>query len=269
MARTVLVVLVLVGLLVAALWWFQSRLVYLPGSDEVPPASAVLPGAEEVTVPTSDGLDLHAWFLPASEPARDVAVLVAHGNAGDRSGRAPLAEALRAEGLSVLLLDYRGYGGNPGTPSEQGLTRDVRAGSAWLAEHGFPAHRVVCFGESVGAAFTARLAAEGRCGGLLLRSPFESLADVAAVHYPFVPSFLLREDLAVTEHLRDVTVPTVVVYGTADSIVPPEQSRAVARAAPNLHAEVVVQGAGHNDLVLLDGDVLVEAVLDLADVVGR
>ena len=268
MARALLVALVVAGLLLAGAWWFQTRLIYLPDSGDVPPASAVLPGAQNVTVRTSDGLGLDAWFVPASEPSREVAVLVAHGNAGNRAGRAPLGEALAAEGLSVLLLDYRGYGGNPGTPSEDGLGLDVRAAHDWLLEQGFPAERIICFGESVGAAFAARLAADGGCGALVLRSPFESLPAVAGVHYPFVPSFLLREELAVREHVRKVGVPTTVVYGTADSMVPAEQSRAVARAAGNLHAEVVVEGAAHNDPVLLFGEPVVTAVVDLASAAG-
>lgn len=267
MARALLAGLVVVSVLLAAVWFLQTRLVYLPDRAGVPAASAVLPDARDVTVRTADDLALDAWFVPAEEPARDVAVLVAHGNAGNRAGRAPLAKALTAEGLSVLLLDYRGYGGNPGTPSEDGLLRDVRAAQGWLVDEGFAVDHIVCFGESVGAAFAAALASEGGCGGLVLRSPFESLAAVAAVHYPFVPSFLLREELAVAEQVREVSAPTTVVYGTADSIVPPEQSRAVARAAANLHAEIAVEGAEHNDAVLLSGDPVVAAVVDLVDLV--
>lgn len=268
MARAVLVVVLVAALLVGAAWLFQRRLVYLPSGGAVPPAAEVLPGARDVVISTSDGLELGAWYVPASAPDREHAVLVAHGNAGNRAGRAPLAEALAAEGLSVLLLDYRGYGGNPGTPSEDGLALDVRAGRQWLLEAAeLPADRLVYFGESVGAAAVAELAVEHPPAALVLRSPFESLAAVARVHYPFVPSGFLREDLAVAEHVSRVQAPTVVIYGTEDSIVPAEQSREVARAAGNLHAEVGVPGADHNDLVLLSGDPVVDAVVDVVDAV--
>jgi len=125
-------VLVLAVLVVAALWAFQRQLVYLPGRQAVPPAATVLPGASDVVLQTEDGLELGAWFLPAAAGAP--AVLVANGNGGSRELRAPLARALAEEGLSVLLFDYRGYGGNPGSPSEQGLARDVRAARRFLLE---------------------------------------------------------------------------------------------------------------------------------------
>jgi fermentation-respiration switch protein FrsA (DUF1100 family) len=112
----------------------QRRLIYLPFPAQVPPAEAVVPGAREVRLRTVDGLALGAWLVEAGEPERGVAVLVANGNAGNRSLRAPLARALASAGLAVLLFDYRGYGGNPGRPSEQGLARDVRAAHRFLIE---------------------------------------------------------------------------------------------------------------------------------------
>ena len=115
-------------------------------------------------------------------------MLVAHGNAGDRAMRAPLAAALAARGMSVLLFDYRGYGGNPGDPTEEGLALDVRAARAYLVDElRVPPERLVYFGESLGSAVVTELATEHPPGGLLLRSPFTELADVAGEHYPFLP----------------------------------------------------------------------------------
>jgi fermentation-respiration switch protein FrsA (DUF1100 family) len=112
----------------------QRRLIYFPFPAQVPRAEAVLAGAREVTLWTVDSLALGAWLVGAGEAERGVAVLVANGNAGNRSLRAPLARALASAGLAVLLFDYRGYGGNPGRPSEQGLARDVRAAHRFLVE---------------------------------------------------------------------------------------------------------------------------------------
>jgi uncharacterized protein len=265
LVRAGLVVAVVLAVLTGLLWGLQRRLVYFPDDGPVPAAAAVLPGGRDVVLQTSDGLRLGAWFLPGRD-AEAPAVLVANGNGGHRGLRAPLAAALAGRGLAVLLFDYRGYGGNPGSPSEEGLARDVRAARAHLLEEaGVPPDRLLYFGESLGAAVVTELATEHPPAGLVLRSPFVDLAAVGAEHYPFLPvRALLRDRYPVAERVAAIRVPTTVVLGGADSIVPPAQSRAVAAAAAGLHRLVEVPGADHNDRVLLDGDALVDAVLELA-----
>jgi len=263
--------LVAVGLVIAvmaagliALWAMQRRLIYFPQTGSpVPPAADVLPGARDLTLRTADGLDLGAWFLPAGTTT----VLVANGNAGDRSVRAPLAAALAARGLSVLLFDYRGYGGNPGTPSEDGLALDVRAAHRYLVDElGVPPGRILYYGESLGAAVVTELATEHPPAGLFLRSPFTELADVGRRHYPFVPvGALLRERYPLAERLRAISVPTTVVYGSADRMIPPALSRAAAGAAAGAVELVEVPGADHNDVALLCGPELIGAVVALAE----
>ncbi|MPZ61752.1 MAG: alpha/beta fold hydrolase [Propionibacteriales bacterium] len=267
MIKAVLVVAAVVILLLVVLWSVQRRLIYFPSPETPPPAASALSGARDVVLQTSDGLELGAWFVPATGTDRGVTVLVANGNAGDRSGRAPLARALSARGLSVLLFDYRGYGGNPGSPSEEGLARDVRAAHRYLVhDAGVDPDRVLYFGESLGSAVVTELATEHPPGGLVLRSPFVDLASVGRAHYPFLPvGTLLRDRYPLRDHLMDVHVPTVVVYGARDSVVPADQSREVARSAPRLQELVAVQGADHNDPALLDGRTLIEAVVGLAD----
>ncbi|MDP5182092.1 alpha/beta hydrolase [Blastococcus sp. BMG 814] len=260
------VVVLLCTLLVSLLWAFQRRLVYLPDAGPLPPAAEAVLGARDVVLETDDGLRLGAWFVPGRTPDAP-GVLVANGNGGHRGLRAPLARELADEGLAVLLFDYRGYAGNPGSPSEAGLALDARAAREFLlGGGGVPADRLVYFGESLGAAVATRLAVEHPPAGLVLRSPFVDLAAVGSEHYPFLPvRALLRDRYPVAEQVRRIEVPTTVVYGGADSIVPPAQSRAVADAAAGLHRVVEVPGADHNDLVLLAGEEVVEAVVELAE----
>ncbi|RBQ19913.1 alpha/beta hydrolase [Spongiactinospora rosea] len=250
-------------LIVGLAWVFQRRLIYLPDPAPVPPAATVLPGGRDVTLTTADGLELGAWSFPPTGEPRGVTVLVAGGNGGNRAYRAPLARALTARGMSVLLMDYRGYGGNPGTPTEEGLALDVQAAGRHLAGSG---ERLIYFGESLGAAVVTRLAAAHPPAGLVLRSPFTDLAAAGRIAYPFLPvASLLKDRFPVAATLPSVREPTVVVYGTRDTIVPAELSRKVATASPALLASVEVAGAGHNDAVLLDGPQLISAVTALAD----
>ncbi|MFI0418099.1 alpha/beta hydrolase [Spongiactinospora sp. 9N601] len=259
-AAAILAVAVLV---VGLAWVFQRRLIYLPDPSPVPRAATVLPGGRDVTLTTADGLKLGAWSFPPTGEPRGVAVLVAGGNGGNRAYRAPLARALTARGMSVLLMDYRGYGGNPGTPTEEGLALDVQAARRHLAGSG---ERLIYFGESLGAAVVTRLAAAHPPAGLVLRSPFTDLAAAGRIAYPFLPvESLLKDRFPVAATLPAVRAPTVVLYGTRDTIVPAELSRRVAAATPGLVALVEVAGAGHNDAVLLDGPQVIKAVTVLAD----
>ncbi|MEV4053533.1 alpha/beta fold hydrolase [Amycolatopsis sp. NPDC049688] len=254
---------VVVLLVLAALWAVQRRLIYLPDTTPVPAAAQLLPGAEDVRLRTSDGLELGAWYVrpPSREPV--ATVLVAGGNGGNRAGRAPLAAKLAEAGLAVLLLDYRGYGGNPGQPSEDGLAQDVRAAHRFLTEdRRVPPGRLLYFGESLGCAVVTELALEHPPAGLVLRSPFTDLASVAAEIHPYLPvRLLLRDRFPVKEEAARLHVPAVVVLGGRDSIVPPSQSREVAAAASARLVEV--PGADHNDPVLLDGPGVVDAVTSL------
>ena len=265
MLRMVATVLAAVLVLLMLLWVFQRRLIYLPSSGPVPPAAQVLESAREVTLATEDGLELAAWFVTPSGAPAFMGVLVANGNAGDRSMRAPLARALAERGFAVLLFDYRGFGGNPGRPTEQGLSRDVRAAYEFMVQDaGLKPEHLLYYGESLGTAVVTELAAEHPPAGLVLRSPFVDLASVGRIHYPFLPvGLLLKDRYPLARRLAALQVPTTVIYGELDSIVPPSQSRAVADAAEDA-VLVEVPGAGHNDRALLDSPALIEAIVQLA-----
>lgn len=157
-------------------------------------------------------------------------------------------------------MDYRGYGGNPGSPSENGLAADAIAASDALEELGYPPERTIYFGESLGAGVVAALQVRRPPAGLVLRSPFTELADVGAHHYPFLPvRLLLRDRFPVVEHLSSSAVPVTVIYAEHDSVVPSALSARVADAAAVLVERVVIPGADHNDPVMF-GPRVAEAV---------
>jgi fermentation-respiration switch protein FrsA (DUF1100 family) len=238
-----------------ALWLFQRRLIYFPAPG-VPPVDERLPGWEEAAFETTDGLILHGWFTSPPEDAP--VVVVFNGNAGNRAGRAPLGVGLAAEGFGVLLFDYRGYGDNPGHPTAAGLALDARAAVQWTRQRA-PGHDLVYFGESLGAAVATELALTDPPGALVLRSPFTSLADLAAVHYPLLPArALLRDEYPSLDRIGGVTSAILVIVGAEDSIVPIDQSRSIFEAAPHPKELVVVAGADHNDFVLVAGSEVIE-----------
>ena len=239
---------------------FQRSMIYLPDRAEPSPPEDV----EVVVMTTEDDLELNAWLLaPEGGPAAGTStILLAPGNAGNRAGRVPTARGLVDRGHAVLLVDYRGYGGNPGSPSEAGLLADVRAARDHLDDReDVDSDRIVYLGESIGTAVVAALAAERPPAALVLRSPFPELADVGRSAYPFLPiRTLLRDRYPTLEHLSGVDAPLLVVAGDSDRIVPTRLSRAVAQATG---AELVeVPGAGHNDAALFVGERFLDAVDD-------
>lgn len=241
------------------LYVFQRSLIYLP-SQHVP---APPTGVEEVSYQTEDGLTLSAWLLPSSGSRGSV--IVFNGNAGSRQARLPLGKAVVDAGYTVLLTDYRGYGGNPGSPSEQGLALDARAAVDYMRERS-GTRPMAYFGESLGAGVAIELAREEPPANLILRSPFTSLADVAAVHYRALPtSLLLRDRYPSLGRIADVDSPVLVVAGSADSIVPTGLSRELYEAASEPKELLVIDGASHNDRALLDGSEMLKAIVEFLD----
>ena len=263
--RALLLLAVAAIMVIGVMYLMQRNLLYYPSA--MPPADELLPpGATAVDLRTDDGLTLGAWFLPAAvasdAPPRGPgpAVLICNGNAGDRSHRLDLGLALAERGYAILLFDYRGYAGNPGSPSETGLRADARAAVEALAERAEvdPA-RIAYFGESLGAAVAGGLATERPPAALILRSPPPSIAEMARHHYPYLPivDALLLDHFPLAEQLRNVEVPTLVLVTERDEIVPASLSRRVFEAAAGPKRYVALTGAHHNDPALFAGDELV------------
>ena len=265
MEQLLLSLVVLTVAVLALIWVFQRRLIYLP-TQVVPPAGAVLPGAQEVSFETESGLRLAGWFVAGEGSGRRAAAVVFNGNAGNRAFRAPLAAELARAGLSVLLFDYRGFGGNPGSPSEKGLLADGRAARAYLASReDVDDARIVYFGESLGTGVAVALAVESASGGpavLVLQSPFTSMTDMGRLYYPFLPvRLLLRDRYPVLDRIGRVAAPVLVIAAERDEIVPVGQSRRVYEAAPEPKRWLLIHRAGHNDLRLVAGARLVQQLL--------
>jgi fermentation-respiration switch protein FrsA (DUF1100 family) len=254
---------VLIAALLLVLWAGQRQLMYFPFAS-VPATTALgLTDVESVSFETADGLRLSGWFFPLPQTGSPVTVLVFNGNAGNRAYRASLATALRRRGFQVLLFDYRGFGGNPGTPTERGLATDARAARDYLiARPDVEAARLVYFGESLGTGVAVELATEHQPAALILRSPFTSMADIGQHHYWYLPvRRLIQDRYDSLERIGRVRSPLLVIAGERDRIVPAEYSRRLfdaATAAPKKFMSI--PQADHNDDALLDGDAMIDEI---------
>jgi fermentation-respiration switch protein FrsA (DUF1100 family) len=246
----------------ALIWSLQRRLIYFPSAVVPRPETLGLRDVEQITFPTSDGLTLNGWFLSTPAPSR-FTVLVFNGNAGNRAHRAAFADALRPFGLNVFLFDYRGYGGNAGSPTETGLRLDARAARSYLLTRAdVEAARLVYFGESLGTAVASELAVAHPPAALILRSPFSSAIALGQHHYPSVPvRWMLRDTFETKERISRIHTPLLVIAGDRDSIVPIAESRQVFEAASEPKSLLVVAGADHNDQELFTGKLMIDAMI--------
>ena len=231
--------------LCAAAFVFQNRLIFFPGAPPSATPASVGLRFEDLRLRASDGVSLHAWWIPADD-ARG-AVIVCHGNAGSIEHRLGIAQGLRAMRLSVLLFDYRGYGASEGRPSEAGLYLDAEAAYDHVAKVvGIAPERIISYGESLGGAVAAELALRRPVAALVLEAAFTSLADVGAKAYPYLPvRLLVRSRFDTCAKLARVSAPLLVLHSPDDDIVPCSHATLLRDAAAG-QAELVLTSGHHN-----------------------
>lgn len=244
LAKASLVLLFLAALafsgFVAALYGYQRELIYL-----VPDIDRSMPqGFVPVSYQTSDGLDLAAGYR-AAQPGQPT-LLFFHGNGVDWQTTYHTTELVAAYGYGVLAAEYRGYGGNPGTPDERGLYRDGRAALAWLLAQGVAENDIVLVGNSLGSGVATELAQQRAVRALILISPFKSLSATAANTYPYVPvDWLLHDRFDNIAKLGNVSAPVLVVHGVDDELIPLSHARELVAARPGAQL-VALPGLRHN-----------------------
>ena len=252
-----------VVVLLIVLWTVQRQMMYFPSGSIPAPAEVGLTRAEVVTFTTDDGVALSGWFVPAERPGGPT-VIVFNGNAGNRAYRSDLAARFSEQGMAVLLFDYRGYGGNAGSPTEEGLALDARAAHRYVLSRGdVDARRLVYFGESLGSAVAVRLATEHPPAAVVLRSPFTSFVEMGRLHFPVLPvRWILRDRYPSIDRITQIGAPLLVVAGSNDTIVPASQSRRLFEAAREPKRLVIIEGADHNDEALNAGPRVIGAVVE-------
>jgi fermentation-respiration switch protein FrsA (DUF1100 family) len=229
-----------------------------PGVDITPEALGI--AAEQLHLQAEDGVRLHAFFLPGP-PGSSRAILFLHGNAGNASHRLPNAAALRNLGAHVLLIDYRGYGLSEGRPSERGVYADARAGLAHLVgARGIPEARVILFGRSLGGAVAVDLAQDRSLGGVILESTFTSLHDMARSAVGPLAALVARSGFESIAKIPRVRAPLLFFHGDRDAIVPYELGRRLYAAAPEPKAFETIEGADHNDTLVVGGRAYFERI---------
>jgi len=242
-------------LLLAILFFSQSRLLYYPNLPSR--QLSAFPGSlgmafETVELSADDGVKLHAWYLPVENPR--ATLLFFHGNAGNISHRLDSLKLFHDLQLSVLIFDYRGFGLSEGTPSETGTYLDAEAAWRYLTnDRAIPSRRIILFGRSLGGSIAAWMAARSDAMGLILESAFTSIPDLASGIYPFFPvRWLSRLRYDTLHHLQSVQAPVLVIHSRNDEIIPMSHGERLYAQASEPKRFLELNG-GHNDGFLQSG----------------
>jgi len=253
MLYSILFILVSVWVLLSLLLYlFQPKFIYFPQSEiDYTPDMAGLP-YEDIYFKTEDDVLLNGWFIPV-EDAKNT-LLFFHGNGGNISHRLESLKIFHEIGLSVFIIDYRGYGQSQGIPSEQGTYRDAEAAWQYLAEtRGISDEDIIIFGRSMGGAVATWLASRYTPNLLILESTFTSIADVAKHYYPYLPTHLLtRIKYASVDRIKDIHSPILISHSQTDEIIPYKYGRALFEKAQAPKIFLELKG-GHNDGFITTG----------------
>ncbi len=232
--------------LAATMYFAQRSLMYFPETIHTTPAQAGLGQAEEVTLTAGDGVHSIVWHVaPRSDKP---VILYFHGNGGALKYRVERFRRLVAAGIGLVALEYRGYGGLSGSPSEHGLIADAEAAYAFAAAR-YPVTRLVLWGESLGSGVAVALAADKPVGRVILEAPFTSAAAVGELRYWYLPVRLLMTDqFRSDERIRKVTAPLLILHGVHDRTVPYAMGERLFDLANKPKHIVRFLDGGHEDL---------------------
>jgi len=226
----------------------QRSLLYFPSHRYVPLGEAqVNPAFQEISARTADGIDLKAWYVPAT--TKPFTFVFFHGNGDSLYFASAVANPYIRAGYGFLVAEYRGYSGLPGKPTEAGLYADARAYLYALRARRVPSEKIILFGHSLGTGVAMQMAEESHSGGLVLLAPYLSMGEMAQQEYPIFPAKLILLDRFENDKkIGRIQTPLLIINGTEDQVIPPSHGKQLYELASEPRQFISLPGHGHNDL---------------------
>ena len=228
--------------------YLEMKTVFAPSRSITATPDSVGLAFEDIDIKSSDGVRINGWFFPAVRGGGSLGtILFCHGNAGNISDRLEKISLFHEMGLNVFIFDYRGYGRSEGTPTEQGMYRDVLAAYDYLlSRQDVDSRNIIAYGSSLGGAAAIDLATKRGLSHLIIDSSFTSAADMAKRIFPWIPSFAIRTKLDSLTKIKNVTIPKLFIHSVEDELVPFELGQKLFDAAPEPKTFLKIHGS-HND----------------------
>jgi fermentation-respiration switch protein FrsA (DUF1100 family) len=226
----------------------RGIVLYHPDPVLPTPVEAGVPDARPITIHTSDGLELTSWFQKPADDTKPV-MLFFMGDTGALADRVADFAPYFKQGYGFLLLGYRGFGGNPGTPSEKGLYIDARAAVAWLQKNGYPLNRIVFYGHSLGTGIAVQMALEYPAYAVVLEAPYTTLPDTVTMDSKWLRSnWFMKDRYDNITKIGKIKIPLLIIQGTQDEVIPWAQGKALYKAAKGPKEAHFIPDAGHMNL---------------------
>jgi fermentation-respiration switch protein FrsA (DUF1100 family) len=234
-------------LLLIGVFFCQRSLLYFPSHSYVTLSEAFANKSfEELPVRTADGLDLKAWYAPAT--TKQFTFVFFHGNGDCLATASETADPYIADGYGFVVAEYRGYSGLPGKPTEAGLYADGRATLYALMARGVRSEKIILFGHSLGTGVAVQMAEEFHVGGVILLAPYTSIPEIAQIQYPYLPAkVLVRDRYESVKKIGNIHAPVLIVNGSGDQLIPPSQGMQLYDLANEPKEFHSIPGRGHND----------------------
>jgi fermentation-respiration switch protein FrsA (DUF1100 family) len=206
-------------IIILFVYFYQRNLLYHPSENNYLNDKITF-NYEEIFIETDKKIKLKSWFIK-KDLNKFKTILIFHGNAGNLFNRVYKLNELNKLDVNILLISWRGFSGNKGKPTEKNLYHDAEEAVKWLNNRGAISKNIILYGESLGTGVATELGTRNAFGGIILESPFTSIANAAKIYYPYLPvNIILKDRYDSIGKIKNITTPILIMHGRKDNIVP-------------------------------------------------
>jgi fermentation-respiration switch protein FrsA (DUF1100 family) len=206
-------------IIILFVYFYQRNLLYHPSENNYLNDKITF-NYEEIFIETDKNINLKSWFIK-KDLNKFKTILIFHGNAGNLFNRVYKLNELNKLDVNILLISWRGFSGNKGKPTEKNLYHDAEEAIKWLNNRGAISKNIILYGESLGTGVATELGTSNAFGGIILESPFTSIANAAKIYYPYLPvNIILKDRYNSISKIKNITTPILIMHGKKDNIVP-------------------------------------------------
>jgi fermentation-respiration switch protein FrsA (DUF1100 family) len=206
-------------IIILFVYFYQRNLLYHPSENNYLNDKITF-NYEEIFIETDKNINLKSWFIE-KDLKKFKTILILHGNAGNLFNRVYKLNELNKLDVNILLISWRGFSGNKGKPTEKSLYHDAEEAVKWLNNRGTNSKNIILYGESLGTGVATELGTSNAFGGIILESPFTSIANAAKIYYPYLPvNIILKDRYDSIGKIKNITTPILIMHGKKDNIVP-------------------------------------------------